>query len=240
MRITAQEEARTEACNDLRKEVRNELCNEAFNKEQNEHQVEQQHMEQTPRLIEEMVVRVQRGESEQFAYIVDSYQQQLFRYCCRLLGNQQDAEDAVQDIMVKAYQSIRRYKATVSFSAWLYRVAGNHCLNLLRRRRVYRQVLQLFGSRQVTAGPEEELAAQWYSYPLEKALAQLTPQERNILVLRALEQRSYEEMSDILNVSANALAKRMRNIKRKVRTAMEAEEEVTTCRDTDSVLSTKI
>ncbi|MNW29119.1 ECF RNA polymerase sigma factor SigW [compost metagenome] len=238
--MTTQEEARNEACNDLRKEARNELCNEAFNEEQNEHQVEQQQIDQIQETIEEIVARVQRGESEQFAHIVDIYQQQLFRYCCRLLGNQQDAEDAVQDIMVKAYQSIRRYKATVSFSAWLYRIAGNHCLNLLRRRRVYSQVLQFFRAEPATAGPEEELASQWYSYPLEKALAQLTLQERNILVLRALEQRSYEEMSEILNVSANALAKRMRKIKLKVRTAMEAEEGATTCRDTDSVMSTKI
>lgn len=230
--MTTQEEAWNEE--------RIEERNERLIKEQNGHQVEQQQIEQIQEPIEEIVVRVQRGESERFACIVDVYQQQLFRYCCRLLGNQQDAEDAVQDIMVKAYQSIRRYKATVSFSAWLYRVAGNHCLNLLRRRRVYRQVLQFFSAEPATAGPEEELAAQWYSYPLEKALAQLTLQERNILVLRALEQRSYEEMSEILNVSANALTKRMRKIKLKVRSTMEAEEGATTCRDTDSVMSTKI
>lgn len=78
-----------------------------------------------------------------------------------------------------------------------------------------------------------------YSYPLEKALAELTPEERNILVLRVLEQRSFAEMSEILHISANALTKRMTTIKRKVQAAMAAEEEMT-CQEPNSVMSTKI
>ncbi|MEK3732618.1 RNA polymerase sigma factor [Paenibacillus sp. FSL M8-0334] len=198
-----------------------------------------QENQQDARQIESVVASVQRGETERFAIIIDAYQQQIFRYCCRMLGNVQDAEDAVQDIMVKAYQSISRYRPEVSFSAWLYRIASNHCLNLLRRRKLHRQIMNIFRPSLLAASPEQEMEKRLYSYPLEKALAELTPEERNILVLRVLEQRSFAEMSEILHISANALTKRMTTIKRKVQAAMAAEEEMT-CQEPNSVMSTKI
>ncbi|KAI7263955.1 hypothetical protein KC345_g8984, partial [Hortaea werneckii] len=160
---------------------------------------------------------VQEGERELFSYIVDVYQQPVYRYCCRMLGNRQDAEDAedaVQDVLVKAYQSIRGYKPTVSFQAWLYRIACNHCLNLLRRRRMQGHFLRLFRPETAVAGPEQKLEECLYSPVLAAALGRLSPEERNLLVLRVFEEQTFLEISAILNISPNALHKRMERIKR--------------------------
>lgn len=189
--------------------------------------------------VEAIIVRVQAGERECFSFIVDAFQQPVYRYCCRMLGNRQDAEDAVQEVLVKAYQSIRGYKPTVSFSAWLYRIAGNHCLNLLRRRRLQGHILRLFRPEPAAAGPEQELEERLYSPALETAIGRLSLEERNLLVLRVFEEQSFLEISAIVGISPNALHKRMERIKRKVRETMQAEEGIVWNRQ-ESAISTKI
>jgi len=188
--------------------------------------------------IESIIDCVQNGDLEKFAVIVQNFQQSIFRYCYRLLGNKHDAEDAVQDILVKAYQSIHRYKPTASFSSWLYRIAGNHCLNLLRRRRIHRLALRILRPDSDVPGAEQEFEEQLYSYPLAAALSRLSPEDRNLLVLRVFEQRTFVEMSGILGISSNALHKRMEKIKSKVRESMTKEELL--CNDPESELITKI
>lgn len=192
--------------------------------------------------IEALVARVQQGDKESFAPIVDQFQQQIFRYCCRLLGNHCDAEDAVQDVFVKAYRAIHSYKPTVNFSAWLYRIAMNHCYNLLRRERLHRKWLGHFKPILTAASAEQEIEGRLYSYPVERALKQLSLEERNMVVLRVMEQRSFTEMSEILGLSSNALHKRMKRIQRKLQTAISAdkEEEEIACCETETALNSKI
>lgn len=189
--------------------------------------------------VEAVVAQVQQGNREIYAWIVGQFQQPLYRYCCRMLANRQDAEDAVQDILVKAYQSIGRYRQEVSFSAWLYRIAGNHCLNLLRRRRMQERILRLFRPETVSIGAEQQMEARIFSPGLGAALALLTPEERNLLVLRVFEELTFQEMGQILGSSPNALHKRMERIKRKVRNTMKTEEEIS-WNDPESIAGTKI
>ncbi|CAM2772819.1 sigma-70 family RNA polymerase sigma factor [Paenibacillus sediminis] len=188
--------------------------------------------------IDTLIVSVQNGDREKFANIVQTFQQPIFRYCYRLLGNRQDAEDAVQDIFIKTYESIHRYKPAASFSSWLYRIAGNHCLNLLRRRRMHRLAMRILKPGSDAAGAEQEFEERLYSYPLAAALSKLSLEERNLLVLRVFEQRTYVEMSGILGISPNALHKRMEKIKSKVRETMTKEGFL--CSVQESKLITKI
>ena len=195
----------------------------------------QEEMEET----EDLVVRVQQGDTEAYADIVRQFQQPIFRYCCRLLGNRQDAEDAVQDIMVKAFQSIRRYKPDVGFQAWLYRIAGNHCLNLLSKRKLHSRVMRLLRPGEGTSSPEQQLDERLYSYPLAAALRELSPDERNLLTLRIFEQMSYVEIGHILQCSPNSLHKRMERVKVNVRKIMNAKEEHS-CNHTNTAMTSKI
>lgn len=189
--------------------------------------------------IEVVITEVQKGDKNRFAEIVETFQQPIYRYCCHMLRNKQDAEDAAQDVLVKAYQSICRYKQDVSFSAWLYRIACNHCLNLIRRRRLQIHVMRFFSREDAAASPEQELDDRLYSYSLSEALKKLSLEERNILVLRVFEQLSFVEMSQILNISPNALHKRMDRIKKKVRVAMTIKEEIT-CNEQETIMNTRI
>jgi len=176
--------------------------------------------------LEMLVAAVKQGDTEKYELIVRAFQQPIFRYCYRLFANRQDAEDAVQDILVKAYQSLRQYGRGENFSAWLYRMAHRHCLNVLRRRRLHSKVMRFFRPETTSAGPEQELDDRLYPPSLESALALLSPQERSLLVMRAFEEKSYAEMGEILQISPNALVKRMQRIKQKVQLSMNAEEEI--------------
>lgn len=176
--------------------------------------------------LETLVTTIQEGNTGQYALIVKAFQQPIYRYCYRLLANRQDAEDAVQDILVKAYQSLHQYKRSVHFSAWLYRIAYHHCLNLLRKRRVHKHVMRIIRPETVSASPEQELDNQLYKPSLVAALSGLSLDERNLLILRVFEEKTYAEISEILKISPNALTKRMNRIKQKVQKAMISEEEI--------------
>lgn len=179
-----------------------------------------------PKELEELIISIQKGNIERYVFIVRVFQTPIYRYCYRLLENKQDAEDAVQDILVKGYQSIHQYKSQMNFSAWLYRIAYHHCLNLLRRRRLQKRVMSIFKPEFMSASPEQELDDRLFNPLLSTALAQLSLEERNMLVLRVFEEKSYAEISEILGVSPNALTKRMNRIKLKVQEAMKSEEEI--------------
>lgn len=189
--------------------------------------------------IEAIINQVQKGDKEQFVAIIETFQQPIYRYCCHMLRNKQDAEDAVQDVFVKAYQSIARYKPEASFSAWLYRIACNHCLNLIRRRKMQNHVMRFFNLEASAASPEQELDDRLYSYSLTQALEKLSLEERNILVLRVFEEMTFVEMSQVLGSSPNALHKRMDRIKTKVQEAMIKEGEIS-CNERETILNTKI
>ncbi|WP_233567122.1 RNA polymerase sigma factor [Cohnella endophytica] len=173
-----------------------------------------------------MIATIQEGDVRQYSVIVKAFQQPIYRYCCRLLANKQDAEDAVQDILVKAYQTLHLYKRAEHFSAWLYRMAYHHCLNLLRKRRLHNRVMRIIRLETLSASPAQEIDNGWYTPSLARALTMLSPEERSLLILRVFEEQSYTEMSEIFKIRPNALIKRMKRIKRKVQKAMNSEEEI--------------
>ncbi|MFD1908858.1 RNA polymerase sigma factor [Paenibacillus rhizoplanae] len=93
--------------------------------------------------IEEKIRRIQGGEGGLYSDVIRLYQQRIYLYCYRLLNNKEEAEDAVQDILIKAYQNIGQYKPQADFTSWLYKIAYHHCLNLLRRQKFQQQVRKL-------------------------------------------------------------------------------------------------
>ncbi|CAM3099337.1 hypothetical protein PALU110988_01305 [Paenibacillus lupini] len=121
-------------------------------------------------MIEKWIVSVQDGRTEDYSAIVELYQRRIFIYCCRMLENEQEAEDAAQDIFVKAYQSIQSYRPTAGFSAWLYKIAYRHCLNVLRRRRLQLHKRALFQPDKSVESPEEIVDRQLFSPPLDSVL----------------------------------------------------------------------
>src|SRR5277367_4562251 len=85
------------------------------------------------------VARVRAGDSDGFRLLVERHGRSVFRLAYRMTGNEQDAEDVVQETFLRAYKQINRYESRASFGTWLYRIAANYSLDLVRSRKRHPQ-----------------------------------------------------------------------------------------------------
>lgn len=192
--------------------------------------------------IEYRIKRVQAGEIQDYSYIVKEHQRQIFVYCWRLLGSEHEAEEAVQDILVKAFEKINMYKPTMGFSSWLYKMAYHHCLNLIRRKNLQRKFrINLFTSTNMTADSAAQvMERQLFSEPLSRALGQLNAEERNLLVLRIFEEKSFGEIGEIMDKSEEAIKKKYGRTKTKLKKMMEPIKEDPKCVNYKTELRNKV
>ncbi|MGO4527925.1 RNA polymerase sigma factor [Paenibacillus sp. 2TAF8] len=184
--------------------------------------------------------RVQAGEIQDYVYIVQKYQKQIFMYCWRLLSSKQEAEDAVQDVLVKAYEKINLYKPEVNFTSWVYKIAYYHCINIIRRKKMHQKwKFSLLSQDQSMNSPAEMLEQRLFNEPLSRALEKLNVAERNLLVLRVFEEKSFAEIGEILNKSPEAVKKKFARTKIKIQKMMNSTEEER-CQNYNILLKTKI
>lgn len=161
--------------------------------------------------IEATVELVKAGNSEAYTSIIHRFEKPMYIYCYHLLKNREEAQDAVQDIFIKAYQDIHRYEPTVSFSAWLYKLAYHHSLNLLKKQKRRLRIMTYFKQQEEPAEhiPQQESA-------VTQLLTYLTPEERHILLLKAVEQYSFEEIGQIMDCKPATVRKKYQRLRQKL------------------------
>ncbi|AIQ28273.1 MULTISPECIES: RNA polymerase sigma factor [Paenibacillus] len=174
--------------------------------------------------IEEKIRRIQAGEASLFSDIIRLYQQRIYLYCFRLLNNKEEAEDAVQDVLIKAYQNIGQFRPQADFVSWLYKVAYHHCLNQLRRQKFQHQLRKLLRQEVTVTSAEQTLENRLFSEPVSAALEQLNMEDRNLLILRIFEDKSFAEIGEILGVSTATVRKRYERTRGKLKKAIERRE----------------
>jgi len=80
------------------------------------------------------IERVKKGDKEAFTWLVDTYQDMVYTICLRMLSNEADADEAAQDVFLKAYRSIHNFQEKSKFSTWLYRITYNQCISVIRKK----------------------------------------------------------------------------------------------------------
>ena len=149
--------------------------------------------------------------SAYFDDIYRQYQQLIYVYTLRLLGNAEEAYDLTQDVFVNAFRAIDRLNEKPNLAAWLYRIATNACLDQLRRRqRIRWQPLDTctsaFHPSQVAReNPEAETLRKETARQVQKTLARLQPKYRTCLVLREYQDLSCEEIAQVLGITPGAV-----------------------------------
>ncbi|WP_246553374.1 RNA polymerase sigma factor [Paenibacillus tritici] len=174
--------------------------------------------------IEEKIRRIQAGEAPLFSDVIRLYQQRIYLYCFRLMNNKEEAEDAVQDVFIKAYQNIGQFRPQTNLSSWLYKIAYHHCLNLLRRQKFQLQLRKLLRQEVAVDGAEQMVENRLFSEPVSAALAKLDVEDRNLLILRIYEDKSFAEIGEILGISTPAVRKRYERTRGKLKKAIERRE----------------
>lgn len=157
------------------------------------------------------VRRVLSGEVDAYAVLVDRYYDRCARYAVRMLGNRDDAEDALQATFLRAYRALAKYQERQKFSAWLYRILVNQCRSFAARRShrdkvfVREEALLLNAPAQVVPdGLEDDQEF------VQRVLAELDPLLREAFLLKYIEELSYEEMSALTGVGVSALKMRVK------------------------------
>ena len=149
--------------------------------------------------------------------IIALHGRQLLVYCHNILCNYHDAQDAVQVAFIKAYNKRGSYKPTVSLSAWLYRIAYNTCIDMLRKRRF--SLAGLWGGRLEGSYQMEE---GYIGDELKTALMELPAKDRALVYNRVIDEMDYRELSVIYNASEAALRKRYERAKNKLAEKLES------------------
>jgi RNA polymerase sigma-70 factor (ECF subfamily) len=146
------------------------------------------------------------GHPEQYALLVDRYKDMAFTIAFRLLGDGDAANDMAQESFIAAYSGLRDFRQGSKFSSWLYRIVVNRCKDALKARReaiAVDDICDVVPAR--TRTPEQVVSAHQTDDIIQKALARLPLDYREVIVLKHIEELSYDEIADILGVSTTAL-----------------------------------
>lgn len=149
------------------------------------------------------LARARSGDGDAFRVLVERYGRSVFRLAYRLTGNEQDAEDVVQETFLRAYKQLERYDGRASFHTWIYRIASNYAFDLLRARRKS-EPPEPNGLVSKDAAPDRQMLASQISERLRMAMDQLSEQERSAFVLRHYEGLSIGEIGGMLGIAESA------------------------------------
>jgi RNA polymerase sigma-70 factor (ECF subfamily) len=157
----------------------------------------------------EIVARVLAGDVEAFAGLVARYRDRYARYAYHMLGNREDAEEALQDAFTRAYRSLARCEDPDRFAAWLFRILINRC-RTAGARRGRRARTFVADERALLDAAEDHPAEQaaWRE-EIDRALARLRPEQREAFLLKYVEDLGYDEMSQLTGVGVSALKMRV-------------------------------
>src|SRR6201993_1439848 len=152
----------------------------------------------------EATARARAGDADAWGELYREYAPAIFRFCRRAMPTREDAEDATMEIFMKLKGKLSQYDTTRSFTAWLYKVAANHCWDILRRRK-NRQDKKTDDVESVPLEhPEpsqlEKLIEQRSGEEVRKALEKMGARARMALVMRYYSDMSYDEIADALGV----------------------------------------
>ena len=169
---------------------------------------------------DEEIVSLVESDKEFFGVLIRRYENKITGYIRRINGGTQESvEDIVQNIFIKAYVHINSFKENQKFSSWLYGVAHNECIDYWRRNKKHSASISLEANEKLFAilaseeNLSEDVAQQHSSDVIAKALGELPLKYREILILRFLEDKSYEDIAHILKKPVSTVGTLVRRAK---------------------------
>jgi RNA polymerase sigma-70 factor, ECF subfamily len=168
---------------------------------------------------QELVRRVLAGRTDDFRALVDRHQQPIFRFALGLLGNREEAEDATQEAFLAAFANLSGYDSSrAAFSTWLFTIARNRCINLLKRTQPIALIeLDSIGD----IGSADPTVRQELSQQLDRALTSLPVEQRSAFVLAEIEELSYAEIARIERTSLGTVKSRIHRAKQRLQSLLE-------------------
>lgn len=162
---------------------------------------------------------VKQGNSEAFGELMERYEAKLTRYLGRFLQDNDAITDVLQDVLIKAYVNIQSFDEDYTFSSWIYRIAHNEALNIIKKKKSTPfswfepdALVPYFAQHDKI---EETLDHQVLKKELEKVLSKLSPMYREILILSFYEDLTYKEIALVLKIPITSVGVRINRAKKK-------------------------
>lgn len=187
-------------------------------------------------LRERMLIRrLQQRDERAFEEMVRLYQHKVYNLVYRMLGNQHEAEDVAQEVFVTVFKAIGTFRGEAKFSTWLYRIAANHCKNRMKYlgRRFHKatgeldeaaerelQEAQPSAMRPHTDGPDAVLEGLELERTVQAGIAQLDEEHRVLVILRDVEDLSYEEIASITGLELGTVKSRLHRARNQLKDYM--------------------
>ena len=183
-----------------------------------------------PDATDQELVAATLQDSGAYVHLVRRYEAPLTRYLFRLgCKHKSDADDILQEVFIKAYRNLNDYDSSLKFSSWIYRITHNEAITFFKKSnrapRVARTEDEVLAFEEIAneTNIAEELDARLSGEALRAAIGRLDAKYRDVLVLRFLEDRTYEEISDILRKPSGTVATLIARAKKKLRDLIESE-----------------
>ena len=172
-----------------------------------------------------LLERARQGDQEAFGELVLLYEKKVFALTLRMCKNPEDAAEAAQEAFLAAWQGLKFFRGESSFSTWLYRLASNACVDLLRREGRHRSAAGPSLNDEETfldvaddaPGPQALAERSELKEQIEAGLRALTPEHREVLVLREIHQLSYEEIAGVLSLDLGTVKSRISRGRKQLR-----------------------
>ena len=168
-----------------------------------------------------LVLRCQTGDESAFAQLVEAYHPRLRLYVTKMLGRGPAAEDVLQEIWLEAFRGLPGLRDSGAVCGWLYRIAHSKACQVLRRREPPRATIdEADNVADDAAGNDDDFSAE-EAAAIHAALDGLSPDHREVLLLRFVEQMSYEQMAAVTGCGVGTVRSRLHYAKRSLRRALE-------------------
>lgn len=171
-----------------------------------------------------LISLVKEGQIEMFEKIIERYQGKLFFYILRLTGDREEAKDLLQDVFIKTYRNISSFDTERKFSSWIYRIAHNEAINYLKRKSLKRFIswedVSSSKDKIEMSNGEENAHEIWERKDdikgVNEAIDKLPPKYKQVLHLKYFSDKSYDEISDILEKPINTVGTLISRAKKKL------------------------
>lgn len=171
----------------------------------------------------DLICRAARGDAEAFRQLVEAYQTPAYRLAARMCGPD-SAEDVTQEAFLAAWRALPEFRGDCRFSTWLYRLVSNAAIDCLRREKKHRDTGDVDDLALPDGGPSPQEQAERSDTrdAVRRALDRLSPEHRQVLLLRFMQELDYGEIARALNVSEGTVKSRINRAKSKLREVLAA------------------
>lgn len=165
-----------------------------------------------------IIARAKEGDAAAFEMLVQTYQNSVYRLALRMCGNAHDAEEVAQEAFVAAWKGLPNFRGESKFSSWLYQLTSHAAVDFLRREKRHRGNEPIEEQTHLAAegSPAEAAETAELQAAVQQALQELSPEHREIFLLRQMQQLSYDEIGRLLGLESGTVKSRLNRAKKQL------------------------